>query len=139
MAFMAKTFKFKTKVYYEDTDAGGIVYYANYLKFLERARTELVYALGFSHDSLKKDLNTLIVVKSCSLNFLKPAKFEDELEILSQIDKISPVRIEMIQKIQKNKDVLVDAQVQLATVDANGKPKKMVAELLSKFKSCISS
>mgnify|MGYP006182422805 CR=1 FL=1 len=64
---------FKVKVYYEDTDSGGVVYYANYLKFLERARTELLLGGGFTHTRLKETHNILLVVKSCNINYIKPA------------------------------------------------------------------
>ena len=64
---MIKEFIFKIKVYYEDTDAGGVVYYANYLKYLERARTELIYQLNLNHKTLKEEYNTYIVVRSCNI------------------------------------------------------------------------
>jgi acyl-CoA thioester hydrolase len=70
MDFMAKSFGYKTKVYYEDTDAGGIVYYANYLKYFERARTELIYSLGFNHQKLN-ETDTYIVVRTCNIKYEK--------------------------------------------------------------------
>ena len=82
---MSKYFKYKFKIYYEDTDSGGIVYYANYLKYLERARSEAIYSLGLTNTNLQKDHDTLIIVKSCNIEYKKPAKFEDELEIISSI------------------------------------------------------
>ena len=81
---MAKKFNFKVKVYYEDTDAGGVVYYANYLKFLERARSEAVYSLGFTNTSLLDDHGVLLIVKSCNIEYKKPAQFEDMLEVVSE-------------------------------------------------------
>ena len=82
---MSEYFKYKFKIYYEDTDSGGIVYYANYLKYLERARSEAIYSLGLTNTNLKKNHDTLIIVKSCNIEYKKPAKFEDELEIISSI------------------------------------------------------
>ena len=76
---------FQCRVYYEDTDLAGIVYYANYLKYLERARSEAIYSLGLTNANLQKDHDTLIIVKSCNIEYKKPAKFEDELEIISSI------------------------------------------------------
>ena len=81
---MAKKFNFNVKVYYEDTDAGGVVYYANYLKFLERARSEAIYSLGFSNSDLFKNHGILLIVKSCNIEYKKPAKFEDKLQIVSE-------------------------------------------------------
>jgi len=133
---MAKTFSYKTRVYYEDTDAGGIVYYANYLKYFERARTEWVYSLGFDHNKLEK-CDILIVVRSCNINYEKSVKFEEEIEVVSELSKISPVRINLIQFVQVNKEMRVKANVELAIVDRAGKPKKMPEDLYKSFKSCI--
>ena len=94
---MAKIFNFKTKVYYEDTDAGGIVYYANYLKFLERARTELIYDLGLNHQKLMEDFGFQIVVSHCDIAFKKPAFFEDSLMVETSIKELSAVKIMMKQ------------------------------------------
>ena len=96
---MAKTFSYKTRIYYEDTDAGGIVYYANYLKYFERARTECIYSLGFDHNKLDKS-DTLIVVRSCNIDYEKSVKFEEEIEVVSELSKVSPVRINLIQFVQ---------------------------------------
>ena len=82
---MHKNFFFKTKVYYEDTDSGGVVYYANYLRFLERARTEALTSLGFSNTKIKNIFKALIVVKSCNIEYKSPAYLEDELTVRSFI------------------------------------------------------
>ena len=133
---MAKTFSYKTKIYYEDTDAGGIVYYANYLKYFERARTECIYSLGFDHNKLDKS-DTLIVVRSCNIDYEKSVKFEEEIEVISELKKVSPVRINLIQSVQVKKETRVKANVELAVVDRAGKPKKMPEDLHKSFKSCI--
>ena len=80
---MSKEFIHYVKVYYEDTDAEGVVYYANYLKLLERARTEAIFSLGLTNTKLLNEYETLIIVKSCNINYIKPAKFEDNLKIKS--------------------------------------------------------
>ena len=133
---MAKTFSYKTRIYYEDTDAGGIVYYANYLKYFERARTEWIYALGFDHNKLDKS-DILIVVRSCNIDYEKSVKFEEEIEVVSELSKISPVRINLIQSVQVKKETRVKANVELAVVDRTGKHKKMPEDLYKSFKSCI--
>ena len=87
---MHENFFHKLKVYYEDTDAGGVVYYANYLNFLERARTEALVSLGFSNKKIKDEFGALIIVKSCSIDYKKSAYLEDELSIdllLNQLQK----------------------------------------------------
>ena len=133
---MAKTYNYKTRIYYEDTDAGGIVYYANYLKYFERARTEWIYALGFDHNKLDKS-DILIVVRSCNIDYEKSVKFEEEIEVVSELSKISPVRINLIQSVQVNKEIRVKGNVELAIVDRAGNAKKMPEDLYKSFKSCI--
>ena len=134
--FMVKTFTYKTKIYYEDTDAGGIVYYANYLKYFERARTEWIYSLGFNHNKLST-LDTLIVVRSCYIDYEKSVKFEEQIEIVSELSKLSPVRINLVQFAKVGNETRVKAKVELAVIDQAGKPKKMPEDLYKSFKSCI--
>ena len=98
---MHENFFHKIKVYYEDTDSGGVVYYANYLKYLERARSEAIYSLGLTNTNLQKDHDTLIIVKSCDIEYKKPAKFEDELEIISSILSKTKTSFTMLQIIKK--------------------------------------
>jgi len=127
---MSKYFKYKFKIYYEDTDSGGIVYYANYLKYLERARSEAIYSLGLTNTNLQKDHDTLIIVKSCNIEYKKPAKFEDELEIISSILSKTKTSFTMLQIIKKNKEIISEATVQLVTVNKEGKPIK-IPEILN--------
>ena len=127
---MSKQFKHKVKIYYEDTDAGGVVYYANYLKYLERARSEAIYSLGLTNTNLQKDHDTLIIVKSCNIEYKKPAKFEDELEIISSILSKTKTSFTMLQIIKKNEEIISEATVQLVTVNKVGKPIK-IPEILN--------
>ncbi len=122
---MSKYFKYKFKIYYEDTDAGGIVYHANYLKYFERARSEAIYSLGLTNTNLQKDHDTLIIVKSCNIEYKKPAKFEDELEIISSILSKTKTSFTMLQIIKKNEEIISEATVQLVTVNKEGKPIKI--------------
>ena len=127
---MSKYFKYKFKIYYEDTDSGGIVYYANYLKYLERARSEAIYSLGLTNLKLQKDYGALIIVKSCNIEYKKPAKFEDELEIISSILSKTRSSFTMLQIIKKNEEIISEATVQLVTVNKEGKPIK-IPEILN--------
>ncbi len=127
---MSKQFKHKVKIYYEDTDAGRVVYYANYLKYLERARSEAIYSLGLTNANLQKDHDTLIIVKSCNIEYKKPAKFEDELEIISSILSKTKTSFTMLQIIKKNEEIISEATVQLVTVNKEGKPIK-IPEILN--------
>ena len=132
---MAKKFNFNTKVYYEDTDAGGVVYYANYLKFLERARSEAIYSLGFSNKELLEDHGILLIVKSCNIEYKKPAQLEDLLEISSEATSFTKTSILMKQLILKSKDIISEAEVHLVAVDKKGKPTKIPDQLKRKLEN----
>ena len=131
---MHENFFHKLKIYYEDTDSGGVVYYANYLKFLERARTEALFSIGFSNKKVKETYNSLIIVKSCNIEYRKPAHLEDELTIRSFVKSITKTSFFMSQIITKDKEVIVEAQVHLVFVNNEGKPVKIPNEIFSKFK-----
>ena len=130
---MAKKFSFTVKVYYEDTDAGGVVYYANYLKFLERARSEAIYTLGFSNSSLLETYGVLLIVKSCNIEYKKPAKFEDSLKIISEIKSFTKTSFIMKQIISRDHEIISDADIHLVSVDKNGKPSKLPEDLKKKL------
>ena len=121
-------FKSRFKVYYEDTDSGGVVYYANYLKFLERARTDAITSLDFSNNKLVEKFGIFIIVKSCNLNFLRPAKLEDNLDIISKVMEVKNVSIKMKQNIFVNDSMIVEAEILLASVNNEGKPSKLPDE-----------
>ena len=125
---------YKTKVYYEDTDAGGIVYYARYLHFIERARTEMIYDhLKLNHKQLREQFNVIFVVRECNVKYLKSANFEDNLEIKTKVIKKSPVRLNLLQEVSKNNEILVSAQVELAVIGSNGSVSKISKDLLEKI------
>ena len=129
---MTKNFKYKFRIYYEDTDSVGVVYYANYLKYLERARSEAIYSLGLTNTKLRKDYGTLIIVKSCNIEYKKPARFEDELEIMSSVLTKTKTSFTMKQIIKKGEETISEVDVKLVTVNKEGKPVK-IPEILEKF------
>ena len=131
---MRKIFKHKIKVYYEDTDAIGVVYYANYLKFLERARSEALSEVGLSNLKIKKDYGALIVVKSCNIDFNKSAYLEDKLEINSFVTSFSKTSFKMSQLIHRNKDIIVKSKVHLVFVNEESKPIKIPENILKRLK-----
>ena len=131
---MHENFFHKLKVYYEDTDAGGVVYYANYLKYLERARTESLFSIGFSNKKIQDQFNTLIIVKSCNIEYRKSARLEDELTIRSFVKSITKTSFFMNQIISKENDIIVEAQVHLVFINKEGKPVKIPNDIYSKFK-----
>ena len=131
---MSNFHTYKTKVYYEDTDAGAIVYYAKYLHFIERARTEMIYDhLKLNHKRLKDDFNVIFVVRECNIKYHKSANFEDHLEVCTYVSKKSPVRLNLIQEVKRKEDILVTAEVELAVIDRNGSISKLPKNLLEKI------
>ena len=131
---MHENFFYNLKVYYEDTDSGGVVYYANYLKFLERARTEALFSIGFSNKIIQNEFNSLIIVKSCNIEYKKSAYLEDELTIRSFVKSITKTSFFMNQIISKLDDTIVEAQIHLVFINKDGKPVKIPDEIYTKFK-----
>ena len=119
----------KFNVYYEDTDASGRVYHANYLKFLERSRTDLIYQTNYTHEELLKKFDLIFVVKECSISFKKPAFFEDLIKVTSEIDELTRVKIKFNQKIYRESNLLVQASVLVIPVNSSGKISKLPNEL----------
>ena len=122
---MHENFYHKLKVYYEDTDAGGVEYYANYLKYLERARTEALTTIGLSNLQIKEKFGALIIVKSCNIEYKKSAHLEDELSIRSFVKSVTKTSFFMNQFITKDEFSIVEAQVHLVFVNEKGKPIKV--------------
>ena len=131
---MHENFFHNLKVYYEDTDSGGVVYYANYLKFIERARTEALYSVGYSNKKILDIFNSLIIVKSCNIDYKKSAYLEDELIVRSFVKSITKTSFFMNQIITKDKEVIIEAQVHLVFINKEGKPVKIPDEIYLKFK-----
>ena len=131
---MHENFYHNVKVYYEDTDAGGVVYYANYLKYLERARTEALSTIGLSNLQIKDKFGALIIVKSCNIEYKKSAKLEDELKIRSFIKSVSKTSFHMNQIITNDETTIVEAQVHLVFVNENSKPVKVPDIIFDNFK-----
>ncbi len=114
------------RVYYEDTDAGGIVYYANYLKFAERARTELLRANGIEHAELLTTDKVAFAVRECHADYIKPARLDDLLEVRTRVTEVGGATLRMHQDICRDDDVLVAVHVRLACMDVtSGAPKRL--------------
>lgn len=129
-------FRWPVRVYYEDTDTGGVVYYANYLKFMERARTEWLRALGFEQDVLRAEEGLLFAVRAVELEYLQPARFNDALEVSATVAKVSGASFVFVQQVRRGKTVLCEAKVKIVCLDgASFKPKPLprtLQEALSK-------
>ena len=120
---------FSCRVYYEDTDLAGIVYYANYLKFIERARSEWVRALGLDQRALKAEAGVVFAVRRVVAEYLTPARFDDELEVVTQVVGVTPARLVLDQRVLRGAAVLFTADVTLVALDGAGKPVRLPAAL----------
>ncbi len=128
-------FTWGCRVYWEDTDAGGVVYYANYLKFMERCRTEWLRALGVDQLALRAERKLQFVVANCSVDFLRPALLNDEVLVTAELSKLSGATIHFKQSIWRNEVQLTDATVRVACLDSGTlKPRAIPKDLFTEWR-----
>ena len=129
-----KEFNWPVRVYYEDTDSGGVVYYANYLKFMERARTEWLRSFSIQQNSLRDQFGVIFAVRQVQIDYLLPAKFNDELVVITRVNKKGKASIIFEQTIVRNNEVLAKANIKIACLDADlFKPVSMPALIIKKL------
>ena len=114
-----------TRVYFDDTDAAGIVYYANYLKFAERARTDMLRDLGVSHADMMKGEGLVLVVRKCTVDYLKSARLDDLLTVETTVTKLGGASVELSQRVLRDDDLLVDLTVLVVCVGKDGRPARI--------------
>ncbi len=134
--------RFRLRVYFEDTDAGGIVYYANYLKYAERARTELLRTIGFESSAYMENKGIGFAVRYCRADFIRPAKLDDQLEVATRVLKVKGASLRLRQVIKRDEEELVDMEIRLACMDAKGKPARLpdgLGDALETRKQAINS
>ena len=130
-------FVLPVRVYYEDTDAGGVVYYANYLRFMERARTEWLRALGFAQSVLMGQ-GIAFAARSITAEYLKPARLDDELLVVSTVESLGRAQLVFHQRIERAGELLVDAKMRIACFDpVRGKAMAMPKDIHNKFKALL--
>ncbi len=127
-----KIFSWPVRVYFQDTDAGGVVYHASYLNFMERARTEWLRTHGYSNAGLMKHLGVLFVVRTLKLDYLKPALLDDSLSVTVQIKDAGRSRVTLLQSVWRGDEVLSNGEVHLVCVSAEGFKPVSVPEVLRK-------
>ncbi len=128
----SNNFSAQYRVYYEDTDAGGVVYYANYLKFFERARTDFLRARNISQSDLLVREKIAFVVRSCKLDYLRPAKLDDLVDVSVEVVKIGAASIAMRQEMKRGAELLNVLDVEIVSVDAQSfRPKKIPAAVMT--------
>ncbi|MEL6583781.1 MAG: tol-pal system-associated acyl-CoA thioesterase [Pseudomonadota bacterium] len=121
------------RVYYEDTDMGGVVYYANYLKFLERGRSDAVRAAGMEQLKMRDEEDTIFVVRRVEADYLKPARFDDILTIETGITDVKGASFVMPQRVLRGEEVLLTARITAAVMSLSGRPKRLPAEMRASF------
>jgi acyl-CoA thioester hydrolase len=126
---------FPIRVYYEDTDAAGIVYYANYLKFAERARTEMLRTRGFDHRALDGTDGIAFAVRSCNADYLLPARLDDALQVHTRVTRIGGASLEADQDITREDEILTRLKVRLACINRAGRPARIPGAMLAAFRS----
>ena len=132
----AQPFRFQVRVYYEDTDAAGVVYYANYLKFMERARTEWMAALGFPLAAFEREHGVVFVVHRCEIDFRLPARLNDDLVVTVEGVQRGASRLVARQDVRRGDDLLTEARVTLACIDATRwRPVRMPAALVQRLET----
>ena len=127
------THNFTCRVYYEDTDLAGVVYYANYLKFIERARTEMVAELGFDQTTMKADTGMVFAVRRVEADHLLAAKFADDLTVATDVLAVTAARITLAQTVLRNAEILFLANVILVCLQENGRPARIPADIRAKM------
>jgi len=131
-------YSFPVRVYFENTDAGGVVYHSEYLKFLERARTEWLRRLGYEHQALARDHRVLFVVTSMAIEFSRPARLDDSLAVSVRLESLGKVRCTFLQEVRRDDEVLVKAKVTVAAVTGEGmKPVEIPEGLRKKMEASL--
>jgi acyl-CoA thioester hydrolase len=123
------THRLPVHVYYEDTDLAGIVYYANYLKYIERGRTEWVRVLGIDQTRLRAEAGIVFAVRRVEADYLYPARFDDALEVTTELEEISGARIVLRQEVQRDGTVIFAARVTLVALTDTGRPARLPADV----------
>jgi len=134
---MPEVHRFAIRVYYEDTDAGGIVYYANYLKFAERARTEMMRDSGSSHRELIETFDAAFAVSRCEVDYLKPAVLDDLLSVETRVLDVGAAVVHLDQQVRRGGELLARLRLRIACLNRQGRPQRLpdpVREALAKFR-----
>jgi acyl-CoA thioester hydrolase len=131
----AGAYHYPVRVYYEDTDAAGLVYYANYLKFAERARTEMLRRLGVEQERLRAETGLAFVVRRCAVDFLLPARLDDDLVVLTRLAGLGAATLELEQEVRRRDAVLVRLDIQIAAIGRSFRPQRLPPTLRTALQS----
>ena len=131
--FAGAEHRFALTVYFEDTDTAGIVYYANYLKFMERARSDMLRAVGVDQRDVLDSGGGAFYVAQANIRYVKPARLGDDLVVVSTVETVRAASVEIQQRVIRAGELLTDARVTAAFLDANGRPQRQPKEWVEKF------
>jgi acyl-CoA thioester hydrolase len=126
---------FRCRVYYEDTDAAGVVYYANYLKYAERARSEMLRRLGTDNTKLLGEHGVQFAVRDCAVTYRRPARLDDALEVHTRIMGVGRATLSAEQTVKRAEEIIADLSVRLACLDSEGRPARLPQDIRSAFES----
>ena len=137
--FVAHEHRFALTVYFEDTDTAGVVYYANYLKFMERARSDMLRAVGVDQGEMLRGGGGAYYVAECNIRYVKPARLGDDLVVASSVALVRAASVQIQQRVMRNGELLADARVTAAFLDANGRPQRQPKDWVERFRSITKS
>ncbi len=129
----SKVYSLPVRIYFQDTDAGGVTYHANYVNFMERARTEWLRDMGYSHMDMMKNLGVMFVVRSIKLDYLRPAQLDDLLTVTAQIKEVGRSRVTLEQTVLRDGELLTEGEVHLVCVDVKTFKPVSVPDVLRKL------
>ena len=133
--FIGSDHHFALSVYFEDTDAYGIVYYANYLKFMERARSDFIRAVGVDQAAELARTGSAYAVVEVDIKYRRPAKLGDDLQVVSSVEQVRASSVDIQQRVMRGTELLTDARVTAAFLDGSGRPRRQPADWVDKFKA----
>lgn len=133
--FVGKEHRFALTVFFEDTDTAGIVYYANYLKFMERARSDMLRAVGIDQRAAKEDGTGVYAVVEVNIRYLRPARLGDDLLVVSAVQQVRAASVVIHQRVMRGSELLADARVTAAFLDLSDRPKRQPRDWVGKFKA----
>ena len=133
--FVGNEHRFARSVYFEDTDAYGIVYYANYLKFMERARSDMIRAVGVDQAAELRQSGAAYAVVEVDIKYRRPARLGDDLQVVSHVEQVRASSVDIHQRVMRGAELLTDARVTAAFLDGQGRPRRQPSEWVEKFKA----
>ena len=135
--FVGNEHHFALSVYFEDTDAYGIVYYANYLKFMERARSDMIRAVGVDQAAELRRSGSAYAVVEVDIKYRKPARLSDDLQVISAVQQVRASSVDIHQRVMRGPELLTDARVTAAFLDGQGRPRRQPSDWVEKFKAIM--